>query len=107
MGAEVARAKPVTERGSNGGDFAGRNFHVSKLFPLQFNHLPQPKTILHPPTQILSQNPPTVLTGTRIMSRMFVGDGGAGWRALGAFVGDEPHIRASENLFTALCEAGE
>ena len=62
---------------------------------------------LYPPAQILPHNRRTVLTGTRIMSRMFVGDGGAGWRALGAFVGDEPHIRASENLFTALCEAGE
>ena len=54
---------------------------------------------LYPPAQILKHNRRTVLTGTRIMSRMFVGDGGAGWRALGAFVGDEPHIRASENRF--------
>ena len=97
----------MTERGTSADDFAGRNFHVSKLFLFPFNHLPPPKTILHPRPQNLKHNRRTVLTGTRIMSRMFVGDGGAGWRALGAFVGDEPHIRASENLFTALCEAGE
>jgi hypothetical protein len=52
---------------------------------------------LYPSAQNLMHNRPTVLTGTRIMSRMFVGDGGAGWRTSGAFVGDEPHIRASEN----------
>ena len=61
----------------------------------------------YPRTQTLMHNRRTVLTGTRIMSRMFVEGGGAGWRALGAFVGDEPYIRASESRFHGTCETGE
>jgi transposase len=75
----------------------GPNYQYSKIFPCSFKHLPPLSIILYPPALNLMHNRPTVLTGTRIMSRMFVEDGGAGWRASGASVGDEPHIRASEN----------